>query len=287
MKISRTLIFIFSLLCISLIANTIHSKIKLNNLQEEITTLETDCVLLKEKVNQEYNLTPIDSLLIKGEYESALNAYEEKFLDTVINEDKDFVKFRIQIAKQFMTLEKKSNETKKQDDKVASNKEPSYKPHNYSKTSKSYDSLYNILKSTKKHLSSIKNQLANKSSFKYLKFKSSKKHILHYVGRILKGKANGYGIAVFDTGGRYEGEWKNNKREGKGVFYWADGEHYEGNYKNDLRNGTGTYFWTDGKKYTGGWKKDKRHGEGTFYDKKGKVLAKGIWKKDKLIEEQK
>ncbi len=284
MKISKTLVITFLILCIVLLAFSIQGNIEKQELKKQIVQLETDCTLLKERVDKEKDLISIDSLLVKGEYKTALNAYEKQFSDSVRNEDKDYVNFRIKIAKQFVDLEEKTpiksslgkslveeKQTKKTDDSLENGKD--------------YDSLHSELKNVKKQLYNVKNQLDKKSYLKYLKFKNSKKHVLHYVGETRKKKANGYGVAVFDTGGRYEGEWRNNKREGKGEFYWVDGEYYKGSYKNDFRNGVGTYYWTNGKKYIGDWKNDERHGEGVFYSKKGKILAKGIWKKDKLIKE--
>ncbi|SNR14381.1 MORN repeat-containing protein [Tenacibaculum jejuense] len=283
MKVSKTSIIFFLVLFVTLIAIAINGNVKQNHLQEKITSLENEHLLLKEKVVQEKNLTHIDSLLIDGKYETALTAYEKQFSDSIVNQDKDYVKFRIKIAKQFVNLkqiEKKSKITQN-----ITNANASHQNANTRLKDEKYDSLYTILKKTRRQLYASRRKLKKKTSFGYLTFKSSKKHIIHYVGEINNKKANGYGIAIFDTGGRYEGNWKNNNREGKGIFHWADGEYYEGDYKNDLRNGSGTYFWTNGKKYTGGWKDDERQGKGIYYNKKGKTLAKGIWKKDKLVEE--
>lgn len=282
MKVSKTLIYTLIIVSIILIVNTIYSNNERGKLQSKMSQLKADYSLLEEKTKKETTLTSIDSLLVNGEYENALNAYEKEYVDSIENTDKDYVKFRIKIAKQFMGLKNNTPIQHHKEEGIV-NKSTVAQLSDRANIIKDYDSLCNILKSTKKQLVSIKNELSKKSSSEYLKFKNSKKHILHYVGKVLKRKANGYGIAVFDTGGRYEGEWKNNKRQGKGTFYWADGEYYIGDYKNDFREGVGTYFWTNGKKYIGGWKNDERHGEGVYYSKKGKILAKGIWKKDELV----
>lgn len=282
MKISKPLIITFCVVFFFLITIVIYSNVKHNKLKKEITQLETNYILLKEKISNDNSLVSIDSLLVNGEYETALSAYEKQFSDSIKDDDKDYVQFRINIAKQFMNLEGKTVKEKEEMNIVA-NKKISNKQDDSTKTAINYDSLYSVLEKTKKQLYSAKKQLKRKSVVGYLTFKNSKKHTLHYVGHVNKDKASGYGIAIFDTGGRYEGEWTNNKREGKGVFYWEDGEHYEGDYKNDLRDGKGTYFWTNGKKYVGGWKNDEREGEGVFYNKKGKILAKGVWENDKLV----
>ena len=133
----------------------------------------------------------------------------------------------------------------------------------------------------------LKNRLKKTSENEYLTFKTSKGTSLHYVGQIKKNKANGFGIALLETGSRYEGNWKDNMRHGEGKFYWDDGEHYEGSYVNDKRQGKGTYFWKNGEKYVGEWKEDRRNGVGKFYSKKGKIKASGVWENDKLVKEDK
>nr|WP_262895559.1 hypothetical protein [Galbibacter mesophilus] len=150
-----------------------------------------------------------------------------------------------------------------------------------------YDSLTFALEKNKLQLSRLKKQLREKSFGEYLTFKSKKGNRLFYVGKVENHKANGFGIAILDTGSRYEGEWKDNMRHGEGSFYWIDGERYEGEYKNDERSGMGVYYWPNGDKYVGEWKEDVRDGQGTFYNAEGEVYAKGIWKDDKLVKKDK
>lgn len=274
MKNKTTLILLgFLILAILFGVNTKYNEHKLQTKLVEVTS---ENIILKEKTVVVNNLPTIDSLLIKGNYELALNEYEEQF-ELITDNYKEVVKFRIDIANQFINLSEQKpkkiksnvNSFTKRDTSVE--KEDNNQPINNKVVSRG--------------LTSKKETTENESSKNaYLTFKSSKKNELHYVGEIYKGKANGVGTAIFDTGGRYEGEWKNNSREGKGIFYWTDGQYYQGEYENDLRHGTGTYFWPNGEKYIGEWKKDKRHGEGTFYYKNGKVV-KGTWRKDNLVDE--
>ncbi len=274
MKKNKTSIILSSLLVLAIIFAT-HSKFQENKLRVELDKLKSEELFLKDSVIEK-NLPNIDSLLIKGDYENALTGYEEQ-LEFLPDNHKELVKFRIDIANEFINLKKKENQ--KRPNYFAQRIIPTYaqqEPQNNGSESK-YTAVQNpSLKKINREDIQFDKQ--------YLTFKSSKKHNLHYVGAVSDGKANGYGVAVFDTGGRYEGEWVNNLRQGKGAFYWTDGQYYHGDYKNDLREGTGTYFWPNGEKYIGQWKKDKRHGEGIFYNKKGKTV-KGVWKKDKLIEE--
>jgi hypothetical protein len=74
-----------------------------------------------------------------------------------------------------------------------------------------------------------------------------------------------YGIYTWESGNKYEGEWKNNKRHGKGTLYFKDGDIYVGEYKDGKRNGQGVYTWKeDGSKYVGEYKDGKRNGQGVY-----------------------
>ena len=41
----------------------------------------------------------------------------------------------------------------------------------------------------------------------------------------------GKGIFYYNSGDRYEGDWKNDKIEGKGIYYFNNGDRYEGDLK--------------------------------------------------------
>lgn len=113
-------------------------------------------------------------------------------------------------------------------------------------------------------------------------FKSSKGVKIEYAGQVIKGKANGYGVGLFETGGVYKGYWSNNKRHGKGVYSWEDGEKYSGDFVNDKREGFGSYTWKNGEKYEGQWKNDMRDGKGTIYKSNGEIKVAGLFVKDNL-----
>ena len=282
MKVSKITLILSGGLLVALLA-IINGKIKENELKQKINSIEGEKEILAEKANQN-RLLHIDSMLIKGDYKSALDAYKQE--STVINDDNPYVKLRIELARQFMKLSKETkidsssiiNESKAIENQMA-NTEIDHM--------EKYDSLNFMLEKTKVQLERIKKQLQTKTFGKYLTFKNRKKHQLHYVGQIHNNKADGYGIALFDTGSRYEGTWKDNLRHGEGTFYWNDGQYYVGEYQDDKRSGQGTYFWKNGEKYVGNWENDQRNGQGIFYDKKGKIITSGIWKNDKLVEEVK
>lgn len=225
-------------------------------------------------------LSNIDSLLIQGQYSEAFNQYRSLENDTLLSNMYD-LDFRIKMSKQLaqLSIKPKLGETEAQNDQKLDSLETMLNQKESSNTSDLE------LKKAKQEIRRLKSQLSSSNSNDYLVFKTSKGTKLHYIGGVKNNKANGYGIAIFETGSRYEGQWSDNLRHGEGKFYWNDGEIYEGRYRNDKRDGFGIYFWENGEKYVGDWKQDRRDGEGKFYNKRGKLKASGLWKDDELVEE--
>jgi len=116
--------------------------------------------------------------------------------------------------------------------------------------------------------------------YQMLQLVSSKGVPFQYVGMVKECKANGYGVAIYDSGSIYKGEWKDNLKHGYGVYTWKDGESYEGFYVENKREGLGTYRWKNGEYYQGYWENDMRHGDGTIFKKNGKIKVQGIFEKD-------
>lgn len=115
-----------------------------------------------------------------------------------------------------------------------------------------------------------------------LELVSSKGKKFYYTGQTSSGKANGYGVGIFETGSIYKGYWKDNLRHGIGSFTWNDKEYYEGSFVNGKREGYGEYHWKNGEIYKGYWKNDMRHGNGKLYKKNGKLKKEGFWENDEL-----
>lgn len=63
---------------------------------------------------------------------------------------------------------------------------------------------------------------------------------------------NGKGKCLFDDGGIYEGEFKNNKFHGFGVLT-SEIYIYEGNWENNKKNGFGEYIYNDGRIFKGNY----------------------------------
>ncbi|PHQ29905.1 MORN repeat-containing protein [Leeuwenhoekiella nanhaiensis] len=231
-------------------------------------------------VEQRNEIARADSLLLAGSYEEAQSAYDN--LPENVGLEKEL---RRKISTKIRNLDNQL--------RYATSKRPGNTKADTANLNttdfdlQQMDSLSFALTKAQLELKNIRMQMQQKVFGEYLTFKSKKGNRLHYVGEVKNKKANGLGIAILDTGSRYEGEWRDGMRHGKGTFYWIDGEHYEGNYVNDMRSGTGTYYWPNGEKFTGEWKDDLRNGAGVFYGKDGEVIASGIWKDDKLVEQNK
>jgi hypothetical protein len=132
----------------------------------------------------------------------------------------------------------------------------------------------------------LRSELDQRRERVMLRFRSEKKRDdVVYVGEVREGRANGYGVGVWNTGSTYDGDWEDNLRHGRGVFRWKDGEVYDGDFLRDMRTGRGTYVFTTGERWEGEWLDDMRHGEGVLFDARGRVRVRGRWQKDRLVEE--
>lgn len=249
-------------------------------LKNQIGLLEEEKEIIMDNLKDFERLAQMDSLLLQGDYESAIKSYSD-----TINRNKEIkmgIPLRIALAEKLLNQNRNSNIPK--DGSILNADSLQTNTLTEEAAIRQFDSLSFDLEKTKFQLERVKKQLQQKSFGEYLSFKSRKGNQLHYIGQVKDGKAHGFGIALLDTGTRYVGNWKDNQRHGQGTFYWPDGEYYSGEFKNDLRNGFGTYFWPNGEKYAGEWKEDKRSGSGKFFDSEGDVVASGEWNEDKLVE---
>ncbi len=268
--------FLFSI--IGLIVFGIVTHKQHNQLQKQQAIIDQ----LSEQHRSQQVLLATDTLLVEGHYQDALEQYEN-YKSVNIEDGQVGVGLRMAIAQKLLQFEddlsRKALVISNEVDSVAIKEANLSERHRLDQL----DSLNFVLSKTKVQLTKVRRQLQHKSFGEYLTFTNSKGSQVHYVGQVNDGKANGYGVAILNTGSRYVGEWKDNKRQGQGTFYWKDGEYYEGDYKADQRNGQGTYYWPNGEKYVGQWKDDKRSGKGAFFAKDGKLMTKGIWEEDKMI----
>lgn len=276
-----SLLLVISLISIPL---SIFFANKWQELKNEIDTLKSNKITIVAQSDYDAKIKQIDSLILQNNYTKA-----STLLNELSNDSSSFKKQGFNLRKKMINdvINLKEHPITKYKEK------PSNKPIlttatgiNFSKTSK--DSLVKALKTSSSKIADLKKQLTKEKSDDHpLEFKTSKGTKLYYVGDISNNMANGYGVAILESGSRYEGQWKNNLRHGEGHFFWNDGQHYKGYYKSDKRDGYGIYYWGNGDKYEGQWKDDKRNGIGKFYNKKGKLKANGTWVNDVLISEEK
>lgn len=273
--------YTFFILLAAFAGGTVFFVAKSLTLKKELALTREENQTLTKKLESHEQLAKIDSLLLEGDYDGAIASYQYN-LQAAGKENNMVIPLRIALAEKLRSSDTSfktalGNEPKKQDTLPVSR-------WSEETAIRKYDSLNFSLEKAKVQLVRLKKQLQQKSYGEYLTFKSQKGNQLHYIGQVKNGKAHGFGVALLETGSRYEGEWQDNQRHGEGTFYWPDGEYYVGSYENDKRSGYGTYFWPNGEKYTGQWKDDKRSGTGKFYDADGEIVAGGEWSDDKLVE---
>ncbi len=282
MKNKQTILYVSLAITVLTAVYFITKTVRTQNQLQQSITAQTQ---LEDRVAVQDAILEADSLLVRGQYNQALEVYDEQLSNKAqFNKElqlKIALTHKLQEMGTHLTSSKARDTTAVKDTLSASLAKSS------AAFTRKIDSISFALKKARVELNSMRKRLNQKSIGAYLTFKSKKGNHIHYVGSVTNQKANGYGIALLDSGSRYEGEWKDNQRHGEGVFYWKDGEYYEGSYQNDQRSGAGSYYWPNGDKYVGHWKNDKRNGQGSFYGKKGPVVTKGIWKNDKLVTQEK
>jgi len=101
-----------------------------------------------------------------------------------------------------------------------------------------------------------------------------------YEGEFRFGVPNGQGTYTFADGGKLVGEWKDNLPNGQVTRIYVEGDKYVGEYKDGKRNGQGTYTSANGEKYVGEFKDGKRNGQGTYTFASGAKYV-GEWKDGK------
>lgn len=281
-----------TLLLFATTAFGIYHFLKSNQLAQELQS-ERNLLGEREQTLSIYQqLLSVDSLFHRGQYANALADYRK--LDTLaaiegaLSARMKHGRWLVNVMADLDSFQKKA--LREEVERPTFINRPPIQPIQIPKLEEAstdqYDSLTFALLKAQVQIQNLEGQLKNSVSSNYLTFKSSKGNAVYYVGAVKNEKANGNGVALLSTGSRYIGSWKNNKKQGTGNFYWQDGAYYEGAYEADKRSGQGTYHFPSGELYVGGWKNDLRDGKGIFYDKKGKVIAKGIWREDELIEKQ-
>ncbi len=90
-----------------------------------------------------------------------------------------------------------------------------------------------------------------------------------YVGSFREGKIHGHGTLYFSKGDVYVGDWVEHYRHGTGKLSFANGNEYEGSFKDSRIKGMGTMKYTNGDRYTGNWEHDQPFGQGKYFFNSG------------------
>lgn len=96
--------------------------------------------------------------------------------------------------------------------------------------------------------------------------------------------ANGFGVMVWNTGLRYEGNFKNGMRSGYGFMRYPSGDEYIGEWEENTQQGHGMFNYNNHptqKKFVGEWKRNVREGYGTLHKKDGSYEI-GYWRKNQF-----
>jgi len=128
-----------------------------------------------------------------------------------------------------------------------------------------------------------------------------------YEGGWCEDQEYGYGKKTKANNEVYSGGFRDGVEHGFAIREHSDGRKYEGGIKEDKAYGFGIGTFKDGRRIESGWKDGKAHGWGVetvgalkhvgnfengFWDGPGeqtyeKKVTKGIWKKGKLVPEEK
>jgi hypothetical protein len=253
----------------------------------ELLTAQNDSI---QKIADLYEgLMNSDTYFFSGDYEAAEKAYEQlteqdqsalillEFIQLRQQKIASFSSNKDSIINDIQTLRLLLSNTSQQNDLLEA-KIAAFEKQLISAKEDRDKELFAL----KQTVNEQKTKLATKEKVQVISFKNDKGNLIHYLGEVRDGKANGGGVGIFDTGGIYKGEWKNNQRHGKGTYEWKDGHKYDGEFVNGEREGQGTYIWSSGEKYVGQWSAGKRNGEGILYDKDNNISYEGFWLDDKI-----
>ncbi len=252
-------------------------------LQNELYATQATVEEQAKKEELVSSLQGIDELLLQGQYQQALKAYQDQ-LTSADSAAIPMIEKRIQLTNNLLSMRQTIYENSRSKDDTVTVDSTAIARISTPEEIRKFDSLQFALEKIKVQLDNAQQQLKRKAIGEYLTFTNRKGNTIYYVGEVRNNQANGKGVALYSTGSRYQGTWKDNLRHGYGTFHWPDGERYEGDYVNDRREGVGTYFWPNGEKFAGGWQNDRRNGKGTFYNGDGEIMASGVWKGDELVE---
>jgi hypothetical protein len=92
-----------------------------------------------------------------------------------------------------------------------------------------------------------------------------------YEGEFERANPNGRGKLFFPNGDLYVGEWVNSYRQGVGILYMKNGDEYEGGFLYSKFHGMGIFRYASGNRYQGNWNMGSQNGFGIFKEVDGSL----------------
>lgn len=207
---------------------------KQEELKAEITKTENLLDATKNEIEKLKTLQLADDYFFKGDYNQAkisytsiLNTYDLSETEKIRVQQKIDRITEVETTKEVLTDEIRAYQftLRNKEGEIDSLKQVLSNVRN-----ENHDELASLnrrIELLEEELKQKKKTLARKEDVQVISFKNEKGDIIHYLGEVENGKANGGGIGIWKTGGIYKGDWKENKRHGEGEYEWADGHRYK------------------------------------------------------------
>lgn len=151
------------------------------------------------------------------------------------------------------------------------------------------DSSKHLLQVYRQQLDSLQGELSQalqnlqNTQLDTLTLLSPKDVPIFFLGKLVNGEPEGFGIGFYKEKGYYIGHWQGNRRHGNGKHCYLNGDVYEGTFAEDIRQGFGRYLFASGEVYEGEWHNDLMHGHGRITFKNGSSKS-GLWVEGKMKE---
>ncbi|CDW85222.1 UNKNOWN [Stylonychia lemnae] len=103
-----------------------------------------------------------------------------------------------------------------------------------------------------------------------------------YIGQLNpEQKRHGFGVMLYTSGRRFEGQWENDLRCIRGYERHSNGNIYQGEFREGKANGHGIQTWANGEKYDGQWEMGARSGNGIWSGMENSNTYIGKWNRNK------
>lgn len=145
-------------------------------------------------------------------------------------------------------------------------------PHGQGKELTKHGSLYvGGFKNGKKH------------GFGCLWTQSESEGVIYFEGDFAKGKKDGRGTYITQTGKVYRGFWRNDLQNGPGEELFENGEVFSGDFSQGIKQGFGELLTAKGKLFSGNWQLGLKSGSFSIYDLDTKSLTEKIYNRGMVV----